>query len=80
MSFEFENFEELLEQYENEMPTFNEGDIASGIVIGIDNKTVTVDIGGKTVGYIPLSEFADEKIEINSSVDVYIEKIENKKG
>ena len=80
MSFEFENFEELLEQYENEMPTFNEGDIASGIVIGIDNKTVTVDIGGKTVGYIPLSEFADEKIEVNSPVDVYIEKIENKKG
>ena len=80
MSFEFENFEELLEQYENEMPAFNEGDIASGIVIGIDNKTVTVDIGGKTVGYIPLSEFADEKIEINSPVDVYIEKIENKKG
>ena len=80
MTFEFEDFEELLEQYEREMPSFIEGDIASGVVIGIDNKTVTVDIGGKTVGYIPLSEFADEEIEVNSPVDVYIEKIENKKG
>lgn len=80
MSFDFEDFEKLLEEYDNEMPTFSEGDIASGVIIGIDNKTVTIDIGGKTVGYIPLSEFADEKIEINNPVDVYIEKIENKKG
>lgn len=80
MSFNFEEFEELLEQYDDEIVNYNEGDIASGIVIDIDNKTVTVDIGGKTVGYIPLSEFSGENIEINSPVDVYIEKVENKKG
>ncbi len=80
MSFNFEEFEELLEQYDDEIVNYNEGDIASGIVIDIDNKTVTVDIGGKTVGYIPLSEFAGENIEVNTPVDVYIEKVENKKG
>ena len=80
MSFDFENFEELLEEYEKEIPTFAEGDIVSGIIISLDNKTVTVDIGGKTVGYIPLSEFVGEKVEVDSPVDVYIEKIENKKG
>ncbi len=80
MSFNFEEFEELLEQYDDEIVNYNEGDIASGIVIDIDNKTVTVDIGGKTVGYIPLSEFAGENIEVNTPVEVYIEKVENKKG
>jgi small subunit ribosomal protein S1 len=80
MSFKFEDFEELLEQYDNEIVSYNEGDIAAGTIIDIDSKTVTVDIGGKTVGYIPLSEFAGEKIELNQVVDVYIEKIENKKG
>lgn len=80
MSFNFEDFEELLEQYDNEIVNYNEGDIATGIIIDIDNKTVTVDIGGKTVGYIPLSEFSGEQIEINTPIDVYIEKIENKKG
>ena len=80
MVLEFEDFEQLLEEYDKEMPTYIEGDIASGIIIGIDNKTVTIDIGGKTVGYIPVSEFSGEEIEINSPVDVYIEKIENKKG
>ena len=52
MSFDFGNFEQLLEEYEKEIPTFNEGDIVSGIIVDLDNKTVTVDIGGKTVGYI----------------------------
>lgn len=80
MSLNFEDFEELLEEYEREMPTYTEGDIASGFVIGIDNKTITIDIGGKTVGYIPVSEFVNENIEIGSPIDVYIEKIENKKG
>ena len=80
MVLEFEDFEQLLEEYDKEMPTYIEGDIASGIIIGIDNKTVTIDIGGKTVGYIPISEFSGEEIEVNSPVDVYIEKIENKKG
>lgn len=80
IDFDFEDFEKLLDQYDSEIVLYNEGDIATGIVISIDNKTVTVDIGGKTVGYIPLSEFAGEEVEVGKPVDIYIEKIENKKG
>ncbi|MDR1499228.1 MAG: 30S ribosomal protein S1 [Rickettsiales bacterium] len=80
MSFDFEEFEKLLEKYDSKIVSYNEGDIATGTIIDIDNKTVTVDIGGKTVGYIPLSEFSGEKVVVGDSVDVYIEKIENKKG
>ena len=80
IDFDFEDFEKLLDQYDSDIVIYNEGDIASGTVIDIDNKTVTVDIGGKTVGYVPLSEFGDEKIEVGSVVEVYIEKVENKKG
>lgn len=80
IEFDFEDFEKLLDQYDSEIITYNEGDIASGTVIDIDNKTVTVDIGGKTVGYVPLSEFGDEKIGVGNTVEVYIEKVENKKG
>ncbi len=80
IDFDFEDFEKLLDQYDSEIVIYNEGDIASGTVIDIDNKTVTVDIGGKTVGYVPISEFGDEKIEVGNTVEVYIEKVENKKG
>jgi small subunit ribosomal protein S1 len=80
MDFEFGDFEKLLDRYGAEVVTYNEGDIATGIIIDVDNKTVTVDIGGKTVGYIPLAEFAGENTEIGTSVEIYIEKVENRKG
>ncbi|MDR2777527.1 MAG: S1 RNA-binding domain-containing protein, partial [Rickettsiales bacterium] len=78
--FDFEDFEDLLDQYDCGIAVYNEGDVAQGTIIDIDNKTVTVDIGGKTVGYIPLSEFAGESVLVGDQVDIYIEKIENKKG
>ncbi|GHU28465.1 30S ribosomal protein S1 [Bacilli bacterium] len=78
--FDFGDFERLLDQYDSEIVTYNEGDIAVGTIIDIDNKTVTVDIGGKTVGYIALSEFNGENIKIEDRVEIYIEKVENKKG
>ncbi|MDR1495116.1 MAG: 30S ribosomal protein S1 [Rickettsiales bacterium] len=78
--FGFEDFESLLDQYDSGVAVYNEGDVARGTIIDIDNKTVTVDIGGKTVGYVPLSEFAGESVVVGDQVDIYIEKIENKKG
>ncbi|MDR3078506.1 MAG: 30S ribosomal protein S1 [Rickettsiales bacterium] len=78
--FDFEDFESLLDQYDSGIAVYNEGDVAQGSIIDIDNKTVTVDIGGKTVGYVPLSEFAGENVAVGDQVDIYIEKIENKKG
>lgn len=80
ISFDLEEFEKLLAEHDAKVKIYNEGDIASGMVTNVDNKTVTVDIGGKTVGYIPRSEFTDEEAEVGKIVDIYIEKIENKKG
>ncbi|MDR2760701.1 MAG: 30S ribosomal protein S1 [Rickettsiales bacterium] len=76
----YEEFEALLEERDSKFIPQKEGNIASGAVIDIDNKTVTVDIGGKTVAYIATSEFAGEKLEIGMPVDIFIDKIENKKG
>ncbi|MDR2777956.1 MAG: 30S ribosomal protein S1 [Rickettsiales bacterium] len=80
MDFDFEDFEKLLDQYDSEVVVYNEGDIATGTIIDIDNKTVTIDIGGKTVGYISKAEFAGENIAVGDRVEIYIEKIENRKG
>jgi small subunit ribosomal protein S1 len=76
----YEEFETLLAEHDSKLNTYKEGDIASGFVIDIDNKTVTVDIGGKTVAYIAVSEFESEKLEVGMPVDIFIDKIENKKG
>ncbi len=75
---ESEIFEKLLDQYVQQCVKDNT--IADGIIVGIDKKTVTIDIGGKSTGYVPLSEFAGEEINVGDSTEVFIERLENKKG
>lgn len=76
-----ESFEELLEKFEKETQVFKEGSLVKGVIIEIGDKYVTVDIGVKSVGYVPISEFRkDEDIKIGDETDLLLEKIENKRG
>lgn len=78
-----ENFAELFEQSikETEM---RPGAIVSGTVVAIDSETVTVSAGLKSEGVISLSQFLNEKgeveVEIGDSVDVSLEAIEDGYG
>ncbi len=58
--------------------------IISGSVISVDNDLVTIDVGSKSEGRIPLSEFhrPGQKPEINvgDSFDVFIESVDNANG
>ncbi len=58
--------------------------IVSGKVISIGNDLVTIDVGSKSEGRIPLSEFhrPGQKPEINvgESYDVFIESVDNSNG
>jgi len=78
-----ENFAELFEQSikETEMRT---GAIVSGTVVAIDSETVTVNAGLKSEGVMPLSQFLDDKgeveVEIGDVVDVSLEAIEDGYG
>ncbi|MDR3290022.1 MAG: 30S ribosomal protein S1 [Rickettsiales bacterium] len=74
------DFGTLLAEFSDGVQSFEEGSILKGIVISIDDKVVGIDIGSKSIGYIPISEFKDENIKINDVVDVLLNKIENKKG
>ncbi len=73
----FEDFENLLPDYDQ---SIKEGTIVRGKILNIADKTVTVDIGGKSAGYIALSEFANEDIKVGDEIDVFVERLENKKG
>lgn len=76
-----ENFAELLAEYEKDCQILKEGNVVKGVVVGISDKGVAVDIGAKSIGYIPLVEFrADGNIEEGDVVDVFLERLENKKG
>ena len=60
---------------------FAAGEIVKGTVIEVRPKEVLVDIGYKSEGSVPASEFEDIKtVKIGDDVDVLIEKLEDKDG
>lgn len=71
--------QELLAQ--SSFEKLKEGSIISGTITEIRQNEVVVDIGGKAEGVIPAVEFVDlGELQIGSSIDVYLEKLEDKQG
>ena len=71
--------EELLgeQSFEN----LKEGSIVEGTIIEIRQNEVVLDIGTKSEGSIAGHEFVDlGDLEIGQSVEVFLEKIEDKEG
>src|ERR1700682_6589505 len=63
------------------MPEFREGSIVKGRILEIRPREVLGDIGYKSEGVIPLSEFEDvENLEVGDEVDVLLERLENDEG
>jgi small subunit ribosomal protein S1 len=60
---------------------FAAGEIVKGTVIEVRPKEVLVDIGYKSEGVIPASEFDDiHTVKYGDEIDVLIEKLEDKEG
>ena len=76
--------EELAKLYEQSFRTIQEGEVARGKVVSIENDYVVVDIGYKSEGQIPLSEFRDPDgnlcAEVGQEVDVLLERAEDDEG
>jgi len=79
--FALENFPELFEEYEKDSQKLVEGTVVKGVIVGISDKGVAVDIGAKSVGFVDIAEFKrDGIVEEGDVVDVFLERLENKKG
>jgi len=76
-----EDFQTL---YEESLKTLEEGQILRGIVVDITPDHVTVDVGYKSEGHIPMQEFLkrDKKVDvkIGDRIDVLLEKKESEEG
>ena len=60
---------------------FAAGEIVKGTIIEVRPKEVLVDIGYKSEGVIPGTEFEDIKtVKVGDQIDVLIEKLEDKEG
>ncbi len=71
----------LAGEFENLVKSFTEGQIVKGTITEIRENEIIVDVGFKSEGAIPASEFRGmEKISEGDQVDVFLEKLENQDG
>ena len=72
---------EMQELIAKSLRDFKEGSIVKGRVLEIRPREVLVDIGYKSEGVIPASEFDDmNDVEVGDEVEVLLEKLENEDG
>jgi small subunit ribosomal protein S1 len=72
--------QELLTLMENSFKDLREHSIVKGIILDIKPQVVLVDIGYKSEGAIPVSEFEDEDIQIGDEIEVLLQRLENDEG
>ncbi len=73
---------QIEEMYEKTLTTVEENEIVTGVIVNITDTDAVINIGFKSDGLIPLSEFRDrdEPLKVGDEVDVYVEKTEDEKG
>ena len=79
-----QEYEHLLAQYENSFKNLQEGQIIRGRVLAVTASEVIVDIGYKSEGIIPATEFTDFSgnvtVKQGDAVDVLLERTEDQNG
>src|SRR5438093_8850037 len=78
---EEQNYEQLLDQYGARK--FAEGEVMKGTVLKITDTDVVVDIGYKSEGVIPVSQFKDGDritVKVGDIIDVLLEDTEDVDG
>jgi small subunit ribosomal protein S1 len=74
------NNQSLVELIEGRFRELKEGSIVKGTILEIKPQVVLVDVGYKSEGVIPVSEFEDDDIEVGDEIEVLLEKLENEEG
>ncbi len=73
--------EELDKAYDETLNKISEHQVVEGTVISADKKEVVVNIGYKSDGIIPASEFRyNPDLKVGDKVEVYVENQEDRKG
>jgi len=73
--------EDLEKAYDETLNKVSEHQVVEGTVIAADKKEVIVNIGYKSDGIIPASEFRyNPDLKVGDKVEVYVENQEDKKG
>ncbi|MCP2044123.1 30S ribosomal protein S1 [Pontibacter sp. HSC-36F09] len=72
---------EMEKMYDDTLTTVQEQEVVKGIVVGITERDVILNIGFKSDGLVPVSEFRDlPELKVGDEVEVFIEDQEDPNG
>ena len=73
--------EEIAEAYDKTLSNVNVGEVVEGTVTGVNKREVIVNVGYKSEGIIPVSEFRyNPDLKVGDKIEVYVESAEDKGG
>ena len=73
--------EELTQKYDATLSAIKDNEVVEGTVISINKREVVVNVGYKSDGIVPATEFRyNPELKVGDRVEVYIESQEDKKG
>jgi small subunit ribosomal protein S1 len=76
-----EEFEQLANMYTESFRDVKQGELVKGKLVRIQDDNVIIDVGFKSEGTIPRSEFGeDAKLEVGQEVEVVLESVEDQEG
>jgi small subunit ribosomal protein S1 len=79
--YSMEEYEQLLDMYEESIQDIQEGSIVTGHILRVDENVVVLDVGFKSEGVVPLDEFkSTDSLDVGAPVDVYLENLEDQDG
>lgn len=74
-------FDQMRSMYETTLSTLRKGEIIQGRIIHLTKDYVTIDIGFKSEGMVPVEEFTNASdLKVGEMVEVFLESVENKDG
>ena len=78
-----EDFGQLLDQFEQEQSSLQEGEVVRGTVVGITERGVVIDFGYKSEGIVNQNEFMENgqvAVKPGDEVDVLVKNMETSEG
>ena len=76
-----ESKEEIAAKYDQTLSNVQVGEVVEGTVTGVNKREVIVNVGYKSEGIIPVSEFRyNPDLKVGDKIEVYVESAEDKNG
>ena len=69
-----------IKKFLDSIPDVKENEVIKGSIVGFTDREVLVDIGFKSEGVVSRSEFLNEVPEVGREIDVYLVRLEDRRG